>query len=227
MKIHTTQNLNSQVHNDSTNIVTNSNEIRSKNLDARKYSAMMLDGNLGNDKISFKGKKPTPEEIKKIIDAAKKAVGDIAKEAKPEAKGFDKFLKSKFVNRILNVVDYETVVQSTIAAVACAARAATIVGMSNESNKDNNAYAAGHALASGIVGFITVFALTTPFKAGADHVTKNMFKDLKTSTLKRLHPQLDLKSMVDKTGNRLPVEQWNDLSGNKFVQNIKNCDMLP
>ena len=227
MKIHTTQNLNSQVHSNSTNIVTNPTEFRSNFLAIKNHSAAMLNGSISKDAISFKGKKPTPEEIKKIIEAAKKAVGDIAKEANPETKRIDKFLKSKFVNRILNVVDYETMVQATIAAVACVARAGTIMAMSNEENKGNNTYATVHALASGIVGFITVFALTTPFKAGADHVTKNLFKDLKTDTLKRLHPQLDLKSIVDKKGNRLPVDQWKDLSGNKFIQNIKNCDMLP
>ena len=33
--------------------------------------------------------------------------------------------------------------------------------MSNEKNKDNNSYAIAHALASGAVGFVTVFLLTT------------------------------------------------------------------
>ena len=39
-----------------------------------------------------------------------------------------------------------------------------------KSDKTNNIYAAAHSMASGLVGLVTVFILTTPFKRGADYV---------------------------------------------------------
>lgn len=240
MKILTTQNLNSLASAEKTtnNYSSIPNEIR--------YNFLLNNGSLNpsdnNDAVAFKAKKPSGKDIKKVlkvVEEAKKKVGEIAKEASPEVKRGDKLFKSPFFRKICGVSDYETVVQSTIAAVACALRALTIVGMSNEENKGNNAYAAGHALASGIVGFITVFALTTPFKAGSDHVMRNL-KDLSDKTLKRLYPHLDLKSTVNAEGKRIPhkiVEEingekvekilWKNLDGLEFCADMKTCDMLP
>lgn len=237
--IHKTQNLilqNSKY--DSTSKTSNPYLNKPDYLMCSQNSAMLAP--MHADNISFQAKKPSSKDVKKAIEVIKKGVGDILKEATPEAKRGDNFKKSPLFNGALKVVDYETVVQSTIAAVACAARAATIVGMSNEENKGNNTYAAGHALASGIVGFFATFLCTVPFKAGADHVMKTMFKDLDIKTLKRLYPNLDEKSIVDATGKRIEevtkklvdgkeieVVNWKGLDGLPFSKEIKNCDMLP
>ena len=234
MKIHTTQNLNSDVSKTSTNNATIPYEIRSNYLSTAKSLHSK-----NADMVSFKGKSISADEIKKIVEQIKKTVGKVAKDASPEVKRGDKILMSPLFNKLLNVVDYETVVTATVAALACVARAGTILGMSNEENKGNNTYAAVHALASGIVGFVTVFLLTTPFKAGMDHVMKKMFDQLPEKTLKRLHPQLDEKSIV-KNGKRISEKikevvngkeieriQWKDIPGNEFCRDIKNCDMLP
>lgn len=241
MKILTTQNLNSLAikENSTNNSSSIPNEIRYNFL---LNKDLMDSAEINSDAVSFKAKKPSAEEIKKVlklVEEAKSKVGEIAKEASPEVKRGDELFKSPFFRKLCGVSDYETVVQSTIAAVACALRALTIVGMSNEENKGNNAYAAGHALASGIVGFITVFALTTPFKAGSDYVMRNL-KDLSDKTLKRLYPHLDLKSIVDAEGKRIPhkiVEEingekvekilWKNLDGLEFCADMKTCDMLP
>lgn len=240
MKIHTTQNLSSLVNEKSTNNAVISNEIRLNSL--RNFNELSYLENTVNDSISFKKKKPSSKDVKKFLDSIKKGVGEVAKDAHPEVKKGDKFRKSPLFNWALNVSDYETVMTATIAAFACALRAATLMGMAkfDEKNKENNIYAIAHALASGIVGFITVFLLTAPFKAGSDYVLKNMFKDLKVSTLKRLHPQLDDKSILDKAGNRVAetiketingkeVEKvvWkNYIDGKDFCKEVKNCDML-
>ena len=239
MKIHTTQDLKSSMCINTTN---NNNTIPYEFRSNYSNLAMPMHNNMRSGNISFKkGKNISSNEIKKIIEQIKKVVGDVAKEAKPEVKRGDKFLMSPFFNKLLNVVDYETVVTASVAAVACVARAGTILGMSSkdEEKKGNNIYAAVHALASGIVGFITVFLLTTPFKAGMDHVMKKMFDQLPEKTLKRLHPQLNEKSIV-KDGKRISEKikevvngkeiekiQWKDLAGNEFCKDIKNCDMLP
>ena len=225
MKILTTQNLNSLAikENSTNNSSSIPNEIR--------YNFLLNNGSQNpteqTDAIAFKAKTPSEKDIEKILKAVKKVVGDMTKEASPEVKRGDKLFKSPFFRGLCKVSDYETVVQSTIAAVACALRALTIVGMSSEENKGNNAYAAGHALASGIVGFITVFALTTPFKAGADHVMKKMLKDLDIKTLKRLFPQLDETTIVDASGKRVAPKIKEMINGVEVEKAVwKNKDGL-
>ena len=248
MKIHTTQNLSLLAKDQPTNNTVSQNELSFYRL--RKYEQFPEEQNMTS--ISFKGNKPNSKDVKKIVESAKKIVGDIKKQASPEVKKGDKFLKSSFFNALLKVADYEAVVQSAIAAVICILlRPLTIMALPTKKKEDpdgklakqaktNNIYAASHSIASGTVGFIAVFLLTTPFKKGADYVMKNMIKDLKDSTLKRLYPQLDLKSIVNKSGERVaPVTKeivdgkkvetfnWKNIDGNRFSSEIKDVDKLP
>ena len=211
--------------------------------------------------VSFRAGKPNSKDAKKVVNSAKKLVGEIKKAAEAEVEKGDKFLMSSFFNALLKVADYETVVQAAIAAVICVLlRPLTIMALPTKKtkpkegeiwteeqkkearNKDktNNIYASAHSIASGLVGLVTVFLLTTPFKQGADYVMNKMMKELKPETLKRLFPQLDLKSIVDKEGKRVEpkikeiingkeVEKvlWKNVDGLGFEKEIKNCDMLP
>ncbi len=229
MKIHTTQDLNSLVQ---TNNQQTTNSV-SKDFRLKNYSEQMLMPRLSADKADFYsssisfGKGPNAKDAKKIIDATKKVVGEIKKEASPEVKRGDKFLTSPLFNKALEVVEYETVVTATVAAGACAARAGTIMALPTKTNKEDNRYAASHAGASGIMGFITAFALTAPFKAGSNYVMKHLKKDLSEKTLKRLYPHLDLKSINDSNGVRKAISEWKDRAGNQFKEEMKDCDKLP
>lgn len=231
MKIHTTQNLNSLVqHNQQT-----TNNVSSKDFRIKNYSEQMLMPKVAaeksdnfNSSISFGKKMPKNlKDGKKIIKAVEKKVGDIKKEAVPEVKRGDKIRKSPFFNAALDVTDYETLATALVAAVACAARAGTIITLPTKKNKEDNRYAASHAAASGIVGFLTAFVLTAPFKAGSNYVMKHMKKYLKAETLKRLWPQIDTKSIVDANGKRLDPKEWKDIAGNRFVEAMKKCEQLP
>ncbi len=228
MNIHTTQNLISKVRKQSTDNVTIP-EIRSN------YSEQMRKQNLYDQPdsfeggVSFKGKKgPTVENAKKIFKVSKKVVGDIPKTSQPKMKKGDSLNDSPLLNKILNFANNEILATATIAAVACMLRAATIGALpaKDENTKINNKYAMGHTLASGTVGFITAFALTAPFKGGADYVRKNLWKNMSEKTLKRFHPQLDLKS-ISANGKRLDIDMWKNLDGRQFCQEIKNCSYLP
>ncbi len=222
MKIHTTQNLNSFAGTKSTNMLS-SNEIRLNYSEQVRRQALMDEPDSFESNVSFKGKNPI-KDAKKVIKSIKKKVGEVAKNPQPESKKGDSILKSPLFDKILNVAEYETVVQASIAAVACGARALTINALPGD--KENNAYASGHALASGIVGFITAFALTAPFKAGSNHVMKVMKQNLSEKTLQRLYPHLDMKS-IGTDAARKPIKEWRDKFGNIFTDDIKNCAKLP
>ena len=222
MKIHTTQNLNSLAGAKSTNMLS-SNEIRLNYSEKMRKQLLMDEPDSYESNVSFKGKNPV-KDAKKIIKSIKKMVGDVAKTPQPESKKGDSILKSPLFDKILNVAEYETVVQASIAAVACGARALTINALPGD--KENNAYASGHALASGIVGFMTAFALTAPFKAGSNYVMKVMKQNLSQKTLHRLYPHLDMATIGTDTA-RKPIKEWRDKLGNLFTDDIKNCAKLP
>ena len=99
MKIHTTQNLNSlvQLNQQSTNYVS------SKDFRLKNYSEQMLlpkisaeGASKGGTSISFEGSKNKAilKDAQKIIKTAKKRVGDIEKEPRPEKKKGDGLLQT-------------------------------------------------------------------------------------------------------------------------------------
>ena len=230
MNIHTTtQDLKSLVHNHQ---LSSTNNVSSKEFRIKNYSEQMLMPKVAAEKadafdssISFKAK--NLKNGKKIIKSIKKGVGEIKKEGTPEKKKGDKFITSSLFNGALDVTDYETLATALVAAIACAARAGTIIALPTKKNKEDNRYAASHAAASGIVGFLTAFILTAPFKAGSNYVMANMKKNLNEETLKRLWPHIDLKSIEDARGRRKDISEWKDRMGNRFVDAMKKSEQLP
>ena len=230
MNIHTTQNLNSLVqYRQSTNHVS-SRDFRLKN-----YSEQLLMPKLSaetdfmSNPVSFKGKGEAIKNGKKVIKQLNRKVGEIAKDAQPEVKKGDKLLNSPLFNKLVEMGEYEPVIQAAMAAIICIGlRPATILALPSGKSKQDNTYAASHSIASGIVGLLSTIILTTPFKAGANHVLKVMLKDLKKEALERLYPQLNLESIVDKTtGKRKEVGEWLDKTGHKFSTEIKDVAKLP
>ncbi len=237
MKIHTTQDLNSLVQ---LNQLSTNNNISSRDFRLKNYSEQVLMPKLSADKVdsdsmsvSFQGfgkKKPTVTETKKIINTAKKMVGNIKKEAQPEKKKGDGIITSPLFDKALVLSKYETGIQATIAAVICTLlRPATIMAIPTKKSKQDNTYASAHSVASGMVGLVTTLALTVPFKWGADHVMNKkigMFKNLSEKTLKTWFPQIDLESIKDNKKIRKPVEEWKDRLGNAFSTEIKDCEKI-
>lgn len=228
MKIHTTQNLNSLVQNQPSTINVSSRDFRSK-VYSEQMPELSANADYYSSSVSFGKKKPSLKDTKKIINTTKKIVGEIKKEPQLERTKGDKFKTSSLFNKMLEVSKYETVIQAGMAAIICTIfRPLTIMSLPSKKGKDDNIYASAHSIASGIVGLIATAALTTPFKFGADHVKKVMLKDLNKESLKRLFPQLDIKSIEDAASKvRRPVSQWLDKEGNSFHQEIKDVDKLP
>ena len=227
MKIHTTQNLNSLPDYQSTN------NVLLKDFRLKNYSEQMplYEAGLHSDayysSVSF-GKGPSAKDAKKIIKASKKIVGDISKEPQPEVKRGDNFKKGPFFNWFLSKYEYEPVIQAAAAAGICMAlRPATIMALpAKGKSKEDNTYAASHSFASGLIGLASAIILTAPFKAGGKYVTSVMRRDFKPETLKKLYPQLDIKSI--QSGNiRKPIDEWLNNDGNKFIDNITDIQFLP
>ena len=172
-----------------------------------------------------------PEELKKTIREVKGVkVGDIKPVASIDQTPYDPFLNSKFFDWALNRAENEPVMQAGMAALICIIlRPATIMALPSKKDKENNMYASAHSISSGLVGLLATLLIAQPFKESASYTMKNLFKDFKEDALKRLYPNLDIKSIYKNTltKERKPVEEWLFKDGNKFVMTFKDVEKIP
>lgn len=213
MNIHTTQNLISKVRKQSTDNVTIP-EIRLNYSEQMRKQNLLDQPDSFEGKVSFKGKK---EIVKKIVDNSRKAAD---KETK-----MDKFLKSRFFDKALNIMNHEVLVQSLISAVVCVAmRPLTIMAIPTKKSKQDNMYASAHSVSSGLVGIASSLLIATPFSKGIKYAQKTYLKDMSENLLKRKYPNLNIESIWADAAKtvRKPVSEWTDILGNKFSKEYKD-----
>ena len=89
----------------------------------------------------------------------------------------DKILKSKWFNKLTPYTFLHNISASALAGLLMAGimRPGTIMSLSGKKDKEDNIYASGHAMASGIMGFLVSTAITSPF----DESIKKVFDDKK------------------------------------------------
>ena len=176
-----------------------------------------------------------PEDLKKTIKTfeEKITVGDVKEEATFKKTRWDKFLDSKSFNKLLQWTEKnEPVIQAAMAACICIIlRPATIMLLPAKKGqeKEDNMYAAAHAISSGIMGLVATMLIARPFARGTTYAMKEMFKDFNEDALKRYCPKIDLKSIYTSGPNkeRKNVEEWLLTDGNKFISNYKDVEKIP
>lgn len=213
MNIHTTQNLISKARKQSTDKVTIP-EIRLNYSEQMRKQNLLEQPDSFEGKVSFKGKK---EIVKKIVDNSRKAAD---KETK-----MDKFLKSRFFDKALNIMNHEVLVQSLISAVVCVAmRPLTIMAIPTKKSKQDNMYASAHSVSSGLVGIAASLLIATPFSKGIKYAQKTYLKDMSETLLKRKYPNLNIDSIWTDASKKVrkPVSEWTDILGNKFSKEYKD-----
>lgn len=112
---------------------------------------------------------------------------------------FDKILKSNWFGKFTKYAEEHNVATSALIALVLAGmlRPATIMALPGDKDKEDKIYASGHAIASGIIGFIVSTVVTSPF----DESIKKIFE-------------------TDENGNRI-------LKGRKKFENLnKKIDEL-
>ena len=231
MKIHKTQNLNSLVQLNQ----QSANGVSSKDFRLKNYSEQMSmpklsaeSAELYGSSVSFGKSKTVLQDAKKIINMTKKKVGEIKSEPQLEKKKGDEFLLGSLFDNMLKVSNFGPITQAGLAAIVCTVlRPATIMFMPDKEGKTNNKYAAAHSISSGIAGFVLTTPLTYPFKQGGKYAQAHLIQKMGDDVLKRLYPHLNIESITDEAGKRLDKKFWKDLEGNKFIDDIKQVDMLP
>lgn len=216
MKIHTTQNLTASASIPTTN-TTMPKRIRNSE---KPDSSLPVDRmSLSKSNISFKGAKGGAGKakfIKVTQEILDKSVASVKK-------WYDKILTSNAFNKTLDFMSHEVFIQAAISCIICAIfRPLTILAMPTK-DKENNKYAAGHAIASGFMGLGSSFLISIPFSKGIKYAQMNAIKNLKEEILAKRYKHLDLKSIwKDKAkGIRADLKFWKDKSGNRFSKDVK------
>ena len=102
----------------------------------------------------------------------------------------DRILGSKAFDKILTMAEESPIVCNSLFALGLAGilRPATLIAMGGKKDKEDNIYASGHAVSSGIIGFISSIILTTPLNKMVDRIKNadNPELYLKEKTVKLL-----------------------------------------
>ena len=211
MKIHTTQNLNSmgRKQQSTNNVNIPNDEIRLNYSEQMRLHNLYTQQDSYESSVSFKGKK---EIVQKVVQKA----------TEKELKGKKIFL-SRFFDKILDAMDYETCVQAGVAAVVCMGlRPMVIMLTPSKKNKKDNAYASVHSMSSGVISIFTAVVLTAPFAKGLKYTKDHKLQYLKKDILKRMYPNLDINS-IGPDNARKSLTEWKDIDGiHKFHKDFKN-----
>lgn len=139
----------------------------------------------------------------------------------------DKILKSKWFNKLTPYTFLHNISASALAGLLMAGimRPATIMSLSGKKDKEDNIYASGHAMASGIMGFLVSTAITSPF----DESIKKVFDDKKFARGKfkeidekiaKLSAEKEAKTISEEAKKELKILTNRRSALNTFVKNI-------
>lgn len=168
-----------------------------------------------------KGKKPNRGFFGELADKMKEIT---SKAMTPVKNAGKKALESPKFDKLLDAMGNEVLVQAGIALVICAGlRPLTILALPDKGkDKNDNIYAAGHSICSGIMGFVAPLLLVTPFVNGSKRAMEEYYKYFKDDTLERLWPNLDIKSIRNKAGELVSHKEWKDKLGNPWSKDYKD-----
>ncbi len=93
--------------------------------------------------------------------------------------------------------------------------------------KTNNMYASAQSISSGIAGVISAAIISIPTKNGSDRVLKNLHEFLTADNIKKLYPWVDKNSIIGKNEKLLPMDEWKNVDGLKFISDLSGCEKLP
>lgn len=117
----------------------------------------------------------------------------------------DKFMKSNWFGKFTKYSEEHNVATSALIALVLAGmlRPATIMALPGDKDKEDKIYASGHAIASGIIGFIVSTIVTSPF----DESIKKIFE-------------------TDENGNRMVFGRKKFEQLNKDIEELKKKPIL-
>lgn len=153
--------------------------------------------------------------------------GSFTGKSKPAATFLDKILKSGWFGKFAKYSYEHNISTSALIALVLAGimRPATIMALPGKKDKDDKVYASGHAMASGIIGFIVSTAVTSPFDESIKKVfdqkkfARGAFKSM-DEKIAKLSAQKEAKTITDTAKKELKALTKKRDALNVLVKNI-------
>lgn len=139
----------------------------------------------------------------------------------------DKILTSKWFNSFTKYTEEHNVSTSALIALILAGvmRPATIMALPGKKDKEDKIYASGHAMASGIIGFLVSTAVTSPFDESIKKIfdkkkfTRGVFKEV-DEKIAKLQAEEEAKTISEAARKELKALTHKRVALNTFVKNI-------
>lgn len=139
----------------------------------------------------------------------------------------DRILKSKWFNALTPYTDLHNISASALAGLVMAGvmRPATIMSLPGKKDKEDKIYASGHAMASGIMGFLVSTAVTSPFDESIRKVFdekkfgRGKFKEI-DEKIAKLQAEEEANTITEVARKELKTLTHRRSALNTFVKNI-------
>lgn len=114
----------------------------------------------------------------------------------------NKLFQSDTFGKFLKYTHEHNIATSALIALGLAGvlRPATILALPGKKDKDDKTYAAGHAFASGVVGFIASLILTSPLDTALNKLYDNKKDFFGSKTLQKIQQEINEKEVLKKAG---------------------------
>lgn len=153
--------------------------------------------------------------------------GSFTGKSKDAANFLDKILKSKWFGKFAKYSYEHNISTSALIALVLAGimRPATIIALPGKKDKEDKIYASGHAMASGIMGFLVSTAVTSPFDESIKKVfdqkkfARGKFKEM-DEKIAKLTLEKEAKTITEKAAKELKALTKKRDALNVLVKNI-------
>lgn len=139
----------------------------------------------------------------------------------------DKLFGSEAFGKLLEKAHKHNIITNALVALVLAGvlRPATILALPGDKDREDKIYAAGHALASGIIGFAVSMALTSPLDSAINKLYDNKKDFFGSKTLQELQAKIKekeaIKATLDDAGKKELKELYNKKAALKtLVKNV-------
>ena len=114
---------------------------------------------------------------------------------------FDRMLASNWFGKLAKYAEEHNISASALIALVLAGvmRPATILSLPGKEDKEDKIYAAGHAIASGIIGFLVSTAVTSPFDVSIRKIFDD--KNFRGKKFKAIDDKIDELTKLKNAGN--------------------------
>jgi hypothetical protein len=150
--------------------------------------------------------------INRVTSLVPKTLNTVAQNSAKKGSRLTKFLQSETLGKVLDTAKENEVVCQSLFSLALCVGARPVTNFIITEDKGDAAYASGHSIASGVVGFAWPLIFATPLAKGMKKMISNPAKYFKPELVKKFYPNVGTTDVLNKEGKKV---------GEKIMTNVE------